>query len=73
MLSDLAESPSFPAPTGSLRHKLRLDRLDTSLESNDPPPVMRLTSQLDDSSPNDSSALESSSLVIEEVEMGDCD
>jgi hypothetical protein len=47
--------------------------LDDHNDSKDlpPPPMMRLTSQLEDSSVADSSAVDSSSLMIEEVEMGD--
>ncbi|XP_060600102.1 cell division cycle protein 16 homolog [Ruditapes philippinarum] len=65
---DVEDSPVFMAPTGVPGFSL-----DDHNDSKDlpPPPMMRLTSQLEDSSVADSSAVDSSSLMIEEVEMGD--
>lgn len=63
------------APTGGNLKPFSLDEdLDSSKEGMPPLPVMRLTSQLCDSSVNDSlSGVDSSSLMIEEVDMADCD
>ncbi|XP_052785133.1 cell division cycle protein 16 homolog isoform X1 [Mya arenaria] len=66
---DLEDSPVF----STFKYSLDGVGLDSSQDSIIMPPVMRLTSQLDDSSVNESSELESSNLMIEEVEMGDCD
>ena len=50
------------------------DDLDSSKEAMPPPPIKRLTWHLDDSSANESqSELDSSSLMIEEVDMAVCD
>ena len=46
---------------------------DTDTDNPTPAPVMRLLSKLDESSDGDPDLDKSSSLVIEEVEMGDCD
>ncbi|KAL4220240.1 anaphase promoting complex subunit cdc16 [Mactra antiquata] len=71
------DNPIFEAPTGMSIPKFSLDDSSDCLPAPQQPvaPVMRLTSQLHDSSfsTENTSAVDSSSLMIEEVEMSDCD
>lgn len=69
----MEDSHVFSAPTGEVVKPLNLEVAFSSKEES-MAPVQRLTWNLDDSSASESlPGAESSSLMIEEVEMSDCD